>query len=221
VEDRTFAAFAHGERATVKRRSGSPARVVQLPRDMELHAVEEGVIVDRPGVRSASTKCLDVGLSRPSKILVGYRREWKQLEVIDLDHHGTAPVEASDLDLWSRPEAVGDGDRSVRNSIAKISAELHAAIVSSDASLSSGGRWRRMIFILSPNLNGRSQAAQHAASPGWRCLNQSAMAGMRDSKSPGAERWRVPGPGFAAVLEVVGGAAGRQDKRSAGGGCGC
>jgi hypothetical protein len=32
---------------------------------MELHAVEEGVIVDRAGVGSASTKGLEIGLSRP------------------------------------------------------------------------------------------------------------------------------------------------------------
>jgi hypothetical protein len=49
----------------------SPALVVQLAHDMELHAVDDGVIVDRAGVCSASTKGLNVGLSRLSKILVG------------------------------------------------------------------------------------------------------------------------------------------------------
>jgi hypothetical protein len=100
---------------------------------MELHAVEQGVIVDRTGVCRASTKGLNVGLARPSKILVGDRRERQQFELVDLDHHGTASVDASDLDLWSRPEAVGEGDDSVRYSIAKLGAELHAAIVSPDA----------------------------------------------------------------------------------------
>jgi hypothetical protein len=38
---------------------------------MELHPVEEGVIVDRAGVCSASTKGLTIGLSRPSEIVVG------------------------------------------------------------------------------------------------------------------------------------------------------
>ena len=88
--------------------------------------------MDRAGVCSASTKGLDVGLSRPSKVLVGDRRERQQLDLVDLDHHGTARVDASDLDLWSRPEAVGEGDGSVGYSIAKIRAELHAAILAPD-----------------------------------------------------------------------------------------
>lgn len=104
-----------------------------MPHHMELHAVEEGVIVDRAGVCSASMKGLKIGLSRPSEILGCDRRERQQLDLVDLDRYGTAPVDASDLDLWSRPEAVGDGDGSVRYSIADISAELHAAIVSPDA----------------------------------------------------------------------------------------
>src|SRR5437870_9360557 len=94
---------------------------------MELHAVDEGVIVDRAGVCSASTKGLEIRLSRPSEILVCDRRERQQLDLVDLDHDETAPVDASDLYLWSRPEAVGDGDGSVRYSIADIGAELHAA----------------------------------------------------------------------------------------------
>lgn len=100
---------------------------------MELHAVEEGVIVDRAGVCSASTKGLKIGLSRPSEIVVRDRRERQQLDLVDLNHHGTAPVDASDLDLWSRPEAVGDGDGSVLYPIADISAEIHVAIMSPDA----------------------------------------------------------------------------------------
>jgi hypothetical protein len=38
---------------------------------VELHAVEDGGVVDRSGVRGASTKGLEVWLSRPSKILAG------------------------------------------------------------------------------------------------------------------------------------------------------
>jgi len=100
---------------------------------MELHPVHDRVIVDRPGVCSASTKSLDVGLPGPSKILIRDRRERQQLDLVDLDHDGAASVDASDLDLRSRPEAVRDGDGSVRDSIAKVRAELHAAIVSSGA----------------------------------------------------------------------------------------
>jgi hypothetical protein len=99
---------------------------------MELHAVQEGVIVDRAGVCSASTKRLKVGLSRPCKIVVCNRRERQQIDVVDLDHHGTAPVDASDLDLCSRPE-LGNRDAPVSHSISEISTELHAAIVSQNA----------------------------------------------------------------------------------------
>ena len=128
---------------TSSRRSGSPSRVVLLPHDMELHAIDEGVIVDRSSVCSTSTKSLKVGLSRQREILVCDRRERQQLDVVDLNHHGTAPVHASDLDLWSRPEPVGDCDAPVSYSISEISAELHAAIVSrnADASRRSGTTW--------------------------------------------------------------------------------
>jgi hypothetical protein len=66
---------------------------------MELHAIDDGVIVDRAGVCSASTKGLNVGLSRLSEILVGDRRERQQLDLVDLDDDGAAPVDPSDLDL--------------------------------------------------------------------------------------------------------------------------
>ena len=110
---------------------GSPARVFLLPHDMKLHPVQDGVIVDGPGVCGASAKGLNVGLSGPSKILVRDRRERQQVDLVDLDQHGTAPVDTSDLDLWSRPEAVRDRDGSVRYSTAKVRAEPHAAILSS------------------------------------------------------------------------------------------
>src|SRR5437868_10813026 len=65
------------------RRSGSRARVVLLPHHMEVDAVDEGVIVDRAGMRSAPTKGLKIGLSRTSEILVCDRRERQQLDLVD------------------------------------------------------------------------------------------------------------------------------------------
>src|SRR4051794_34930283 len=96
---------------------------------MELHAVEERVVVYRSGVGGSSTEGLDVGFSCPSEIFVGDRGEGHRLHVVDLDYRGAAPVDASDLDLWSRPEAVGDGDGPIGYSIAELRAELHRAIV--------------------------------------------------------------------------------------------
>ena len=98
--------------------------------DVKLDAEDKSVILDRPSVCGASTKRLNTRLSSPHKIIVGDRCEREQLDLVDLDHHRTASVDTSDLDLWSRPEAVGDGDGSVGDSIAKVRAELHAAIVS-------------------------------------------------------------------------------------------
>ena len=40
-----------------------------LAHDVELHAVDQGVVVDRPGVGRPSTERLEVGLSRPLEVL--------------------------------------------------------------------------------------------------------------------------------------------------------
>ena len=96
---------------------------------MELHAVQDGVIADGPCVCGASAKGFNVGLSRPSEVLVGDRRKRQQVDLVYLDQDGAAPVDTSDLDLGSRPEAVGDRDGSVGYSTAEVRAELHAAVL--------------------------------------------------------------------------------------------
>jgi hypothetical protein len=96
---------------------------------MELHAAEGCVIVDRAGVCSASPKGFEVRLSRASKIVLGDRRKRQQIDLVDLDYRRTALLEPSDLDHWSRPQTVRNGDGSVGDSIAKIRAELHVTIV--------------------------------------------------------------------------------------------
>src|SRR4030095_714415 len=68
---------------TTSQRSGLGERVAPRSHDVELHAVEQRVIVDRAGVGSASTKGLEGGLSRPCEVLVGDRREWQQLDLVD------------------------------------------------------------------------------------------------------------------------------------------
>jgi hypothetical protein len=129
-----------GQQPPSSRRSGSPVVVVRLARDMELDAVEQGVIVDRTRVCSAATKGLEVVLSGPSKVLVGDRREREQLDVVDLDRHRSAPVDAADLDLRPRPQAVRDSDGSVRHPIAKARTELHRAILSPATRRATGDR---------------------------------------------------------------------------------
>jgi hypothetical protein len=54
---------------------------------VELHAVHERVVIYRPGVCSASTKTLEIGLSGPCEIVFGDRGERQQFDVVDLDRH--------------------------------------------------------------------------------------------------------------------------------------
>jgi len=153
-------------------------RVVLLPHDMELHAIDEGVIVDRARVCSASTKSLKVGLSRQREILVCDRRERQQIDVVDLDHHGTAPVHASDLDLWSRPEPVGDGDAPVSHSISEISAELHAAIVSRNAD-AERALWTPRLVVLARRTRWRRERIA-GNRYGLDARSDTAMAALRE-----------------------------------------
>ena len=60
------------------------------------------------------------------EVLVGDRRERQQLDVVDLDPDvSVAAIRAADLDLRSRPQAIGDGDRAVGDALAEVRAELH------------------------------------------------------------------------------------------------
>ena len=44
------------------------SRADRLSDDVELHAVDQGVVVDRSGVGRSSTECLDVRLSRQRQV---------------------------------------------------------------------------------------------------------------------------------------------------------
>ena len=98
--------------------------------DMELDPIQQSVLVDWTRVCGAATKGFDVDLAGLSEVLVGDRREREQLDLVDLDRHGFAPVDAADLDLRPRPQPVRNRDGSVCHPIAKVKAELHRAILS-------------------------------------------------------------------------------------------
>ena len=113
---------------------------------MELDPMQQGVMVDWTRVCGAAAKGFDVGLAGLSKVLVGDRRKREQLDLVNLNLHGSAPVDAADLDLRPRPQAVRDRDGSVCHPIAKVKAELHRAILSPAPRGATGGMRRPVEF---------------------------------------------------------------------------
>ena len=106
--------------------------------DVELHAVDKGVIVDGARVSSALAKALKIGLAGPRNVIVGDRGERNQFYVVDLDGNRRTPVRSADSDLRSGPKPERYGDRAVSDAIAEIRAELHVLILSDAASDSAG-----------------------------------------------------------------------------------
>ena len=78
---------------------GSVERVIRRPHDVELDAEQNRVIVDRSGMRSATAKALTVGFSGQHEVLVADRGERQELDVVALDDHRTAAIDATDFDL--------------------------------------------------------------------------------------------------------------------------
>src|SRR4051794_22449989 len=70
---------------------------------MELDAVDERVLVDRPGVGGAVAQRLKVGFAGAPDVLIGDGRERDQLHGVDLDQPGADPVAAALLDLRTLP----------------------------------------------------------------------------------------------------------------------
>ena len=64
---------------------------------MELDPVDEGVLVDRPGVRGALAQGLAVGLAGLPDVCLGDRRERDKLDCVDLDQAGADPVRPPSL----------------------------------------------------------------------------------------------------------------------------
>ncbi len=116
-------------------RRRSPSRRSRLiprlaPSQSEIHRVEldsinERVLVDRPGVRSAPTQRLAIGLAGPPDIRPGDRRERDKLDCIDLDLTETDPVAPTLLDPWPLPQSDRERDFSRQNIAAQLAAELH------------------------------------------------------------------------------------------------
>src|SRR5262245_29779578 len=98
---------------------------------MELDAVDERVLVDRPRVRGALAQGLAVGLARAPDVVLGDGRERDELDGVDLDQAGADPVAAALLDLRPLPQANRQRDVAGQDVMAQLAAELHTADASS------------------------------------------------------------------------------------------
>ena len=70
---------------------------------VELDSVDEGVIVDRPGVSSPVPERLTIRLARGGHVIDGHGREGQDLEGVDLDDDVGGPVVAANRDFRSTP----------------------------------------------------------------------------------------------------------------------
>jgi hypothetical protein len=93
--------------------------------DVELDAVDEGVVVDRAGMSGAHTQRLSIALTRQADVLIGHRGERKNLDRVDLDGDARGLVAAAGPDLRSAPEADRHGDLAGRDGSPKVPAEHH------------------------------------------------------------------------------------------------
>src|SRR5690348_11730854 len=92
---------------------------------MELDPVDEGVLVDRPGVRGAVAQGLAVGLAGQGDVRLGDRREGDKLAGVDFDQAGANPVATALPDLWPLPQPDRQRDVAGQDVIAQLAAELH------------------------------------------------------------------------------------------------
>src|SRR5690242_4740687 len=92
---------------------------------MELDPVDEGVLVDRPCGCGAVAQGLPVGLAGAPDVRLGDRREWDELDRVDLDQTGADSVAAALLDLWPFPQPDRQRDIARQDVIAQLAAELH------------------------------------------------------------------------------------------------
>jgi hypothetical protein len=93
---------------------------------MELDPVDERVVINRPGVRSATAERLAVGLAGSPDVLIGDRREREKFDRVDLDLTQPDAVTAALLDLRPLPQSDRERDLSGQDFVAQLAAELHA-----------------------------------------------------------------------------------------------
>jgi hypothetical protein len=92
---------------------------------MELDAVHERVLSDRPGVCGAPTERLAVGFAGSSYIVPCDRCERDEFYGVDLDRAETDPVATAWLDPWPLPQPDRERDIARQHVVAQLAAELH------------------------------------------------------------------------------------------------
>ena len=95
---------AEGVRQARPPRRDEPPELTRLRHDVELDPVEEGVVVDRPGVGGAPAERFSVEFTGPPYVGLRHTRERHQLDRVDLDGDRPDSISAADLDLRSLPE---------------------------------------------------------------------------------------------------------------------
>jgi hypothetical protein len=98
---------------------------------MKLNAVDERVLLDRPGVRGALAQRLAVGLAGSSDVLPRDRRGRQKLNGVDLDLTKADPVATALPDPWPLPRSDRERDVSGQNVAAQLATELHTRDASS------------------------------------------------------------------------------------------
>jgi len=105
---------------------------------VKLNAINERVLLNRPGVRGAPAERLAVGLAGSSDVLPGDRCEWDKFDGVDLDLTGADPLAAALLDLRPLPQSHRERDVPGQDVVAQLAAELHAGTVSGDVPRNAG-----------------------------------------------------------------------------------
>src|SRR5215211_4801665 len=96
-----------------------------------LGSLDEGVVVDGPGMRGSVAQGLAVGLAGLSDVRLGDRRERDKLDGVDLDQAGSDPVAAALLDLWPLPQP--NRQRDIAGRTSSRNSRLKARLCAGDA----------------------------------------------------------------------------------------
>jgi hypothetical protein len=108
--------------------------------DVELDAVDEGVIVDGSGVRGSSSKRLAVELAGQPHIVDSDGREGQHLDSVDVDLADPDGVATPGANLGATPQSDGDGDVTGQYAVAKLRAELDGTSVERSGAFEPGRR---------------------------------------------------------------------------------
>ena len=85
---------------------------------MEFDSIDERFLAHRTGVGGALAQSLAIGLAGLLDVLGGDRREWDEVDGVDLDLTGADPIAASLLDPCAPPQPNRERDVSGQDVVA-------------------------------------------------------------------------------------------------------